>query len=211
MLDWLIPHRWLIKGATYALAVMLGLYWGSHMENVRIQKEERAASAIRQAKNHEEMIVWYRDRMKEIRLAHDQEQRADQLAHEAYENLLKTGTDAIKGARTQLSTMKGTIDGLRKANEQMAADFVPNPGCVLPPSMRDKINSAIASINNHPAIRRPEAIAAAPVNGPDTTSAVLTCGELTDSVIDLLEHDVEVMSRYNSLQIWVNEVVKPTE
>jgi hypothetical protein len=194
--------------AVWGFVFSLGLYFGNSWATERWINQREQAGAVTMAKNHNEMIVFYAGKMKELRLAREQLAEADAAAYAAMAKSKEDTARALALTRAQLKTLETAQQNkLAEVRDDVKA-LPPTPGCVLPPSVRQSLNAAIDSLNNRPDVGFAEA---PPTRLPDGTSsavAPVTCAELVGSVTDILEHDAMLTAWVLSWQRWAYEALR---
>ena len=202
------PTGLLTKLAVYGLVFTIGLSVGNSWATKAALERELQASANRQRENHEQLITWYAEKMKEIRVSREKQADADLSAYSVME---KGKVDAERGKRLaerKLAAIMAAIAARPKPKEPTdVAPIVPvSPDCVLPDGVRLALNGYIASINSNAGLAATD-----PASGPDGAAAAnppLTCEELAGSVTDILEHDANMIAQVLSWQQWAREVLK---
>lgn len=210
-----IPHMLILRAATYALAFTLGASVGNYHATKAALLERERTGAETMRKNHEILFAEFAKRNAELKAAIARARDADKAA---YAVMAKGKADAEKGRREaekRLAAVMGdnlklkdAADGLRMVNELLASEDRPNPGCSMPPLVRNAIDNYIASINNHPDIGNPEAFAPGVSDGANSSLAPLTCGQLTSGMTAVLEHDAMVTALVLSWQQWATEALR---
>lgn len=203
----IMPTGLLTKAAIYALVFVLGAALGNHWATERALQRELQASADRQRENHQQLIGWYAEKMKELRLAREQQADADAAAYAALQKGRAEAEQAAQRARSSLRTALNENQSLKEANDALKA--IPrDPGCIMPPGVRQSINNYIASINSAPAIGNPISPSTGMALGPPAADSVLSCRELASSVIDILNHDAAMIAEIMSWRAWSAEALK---
>lgn len=180
LLSW-IPGGLVTKLAIVGLIYMLGIATGQLWENQRLQERERQESADRQRENHLQLVAWYRDQMKELRLAREQQEGAEASARVILERGKADADQAAQQARASLrlalseaAKLRENVDGLKNVNGMLAdAAREPRLVCLPDDSVRRAINSHIARINASPAIGNPQATATGGTASPDPADTAM--------------------------------------
>ena len=203
------PTGILTKFAVFALVFLLGLAYGNSYATKAALQREFDNSARRMASNHEQLITWYAERMKALRLERAKQADADAAAY-AMMQRDKARTDrALALARADLQKLStATQQKLAEVRNETAHDPAPNAGCILPPVLRQSLNGVIDSINSHPNAGYTEADPARLPDGTNSAIAPVTCLELIGSLTDVLEHDAMLTGWVLSWQQWANEALR---
>lgn len=202
----------------FALVFTVGLALGNHWATQRALERELQASADRQRENHQQLIAWYAGKMKELRLAREQQEGADAAA---YAILQKGKADAeraaararasLRAALAESQKLKETTDGLKAVNEMLAAELRPNdPGCVLSSGVRRTLDLASGAVDPADSGDHPEASPPSVPDGSRSTSsdAALTCDELARGYVALSEHGRMLSAWVQSWQAWASEALR---
>lgn len=204
-----LPSMLFLKFAIVGLLMAVSYGAGNLHTTERLLREREETGARTMAKNHKEIIAWYAGKMKELRLARDQEAKADAAAYETMQKSNARAVRALAIARADLQKLATTTQQkLAEVRNETANDPAPSAGCILPPSLRQSLNGVIDSINSHPNAGYSEANPARLPDGTDSAIAPVTCLELIGSLTDVLEHDAMLTGWVLSFQQWVSEALR---
>lgn len=200
------------------LAFSIGLVIGNYQATQRALERELDASARRMASNHEYLVGYYGKQMKDLRMAREQNAAADRAAYAILERGRAEAAQSAEQARASLRAalnakqkLEVTNDGLRNVNEMLATEAranPPDPGCVMPPGVRQSVNDYIARLNASPNIGTPASPATGLPLGPPGANTILACRELAASVIDILQVAGGYIARDASWRAWSAEALK---
>jgi len=208
----------LTKIAVYGLIFALGGAMGSAWTTQRAMDRREREGNQRMVEYHGQIVTYYAERMKEIRRAREQQTAADKAAYAVLEQGKAQSDQAADRARASLRIALGekqklemTNEGLKAVAEIQATEArkrPPDPGCSMPPGVRQSIDTYIASLNASPNVGGPEASAPGASSRSAGEDPPLTCVELADSVIDILQVAGGYISRDASWRSWVSEALR---
>lgn len=210
----LFPGAILTRLMVYALVFALGGAVGNSWATKRALERELQASADRMRENHLAFFEEFRRRNAEFKARMVQQQAADKAAYAVLEQGKAEAEQSAQRARASLrialaesQKLKETTDGLRNVNDMLAAEARrPDPPCAVSGRVRLAIDTYIASINASIA-GSPEAPAAKLPYGQDQAPPV-SCDQLARSVIDILQHDAELVARDQAWASWAREALR---
>lgn len=198
----------------YALVFALGGAVGNGWATKRALERELQASADRQRENHLVLFEEFRRRNAEYKAHIEQQIGADAAAYAVLEKGKADAEAAAKQARASLRIALGenqklteNVDDLKVVNSLLAAS-PPDPGCVLPVGVRQSINGYIARLNSSPAVGGAQAASAGASQSPPGADQILTCRELANSVIDILQTAGGYIARDESWREWSDKALK---
>lgn len=211
-----VPTVLFLKLAVIGLLMAFAYGVGNLHATDRLLREREELGARTQAKNHEALILWYRDRMKEIRLDQEKQKAADVAAYATLSEGKAESDRQATEARTALNRALGansklteTNDGLKAVAEIQATEArKPAPGCIMPPGVRQSINDYIARINAAPTVGAARSPATGLPLEPPGSDTVLTCRQLAGSVIDILQTAADYVAHDMAWRTWANEALR---
>lgn len=196
----------LSKIAIYGLTFLLGGAVGNYHATKAALERELQNSADRQRENHLVLFEEFRRRNAEYKAHIEQQIGADAAA---YAMLTKGKAEAERAAQQARASLRIALgeseklseanDGLRKVNEILAERPV-DPGCILPPSVRQALDAAADADPSHAGDSE-----AAASRGPDDGAAAaqaVTCRELARGYVELGEYGRMMRTWVLAWQAW---------